>query len=150
MRACQEKHAKASLKNLAKTIWKRGDAIALKGCPQCGNPKKLLHKLFYITGDSHRKGHMMKKNTQHIRILMYFETHRFITQADAYRDLGITKLATRISELKQMGYLFEQEMIEVENRYGEITRVMQYSFIGRIDEYNTFTPAIDVLKALAA
>ena len=112
--------------------------------------KKLLHTLFYITWDSHRKGHEMKKNTQHIRILIYFETHKFITQLDAYRDLGITKLATRISELKQMGYLFDQEMIEVENRYGETTRVMQYSFVGRMVDLDTFIPAREVLKALAA
>lgn len=114
----------------------------------CGDPKQSLHTLFYITGDSRKKGANMK-NTQYYKILDFFKTHKYITPMDAFRFLGITKLATRISEMKRMGYLFAQEMIEVANRDGASVRVMQYEFVGRIDN-GEFMPAKEVLERLAA
>ena len=45
---------------------------------------------------------------------------------EAFRDLGITKLATRISEMKRKGYEFEQSFEESRNRYGESVRFMRY------------------------
>lgn len=114
----------------------------------CGDPKQSLHTLFYITGDSRKKGANMK-NTQHYKILDFFKTHKYITPMDAFKYLGITKLATRISEMKRMGYLFAQEMIEVANRDGASVRVMRYEFVGRIDN-GEFVPAKEVLERLAA
>ena len=135
-------------KYLAKTIYERGDAIGWGLPALAGIQKQRLHTLFYITGDSRKKGANMK-NTQHYKILDFFKTHKYITPMDAFRHLGITKLATRISEMKRMGYLFAQEMIETVNRDLETVRVMRYEFVGRIDN-GEFVPAKEVLERLAA
>ena len=37
---------------------------------------------------------------QHFSILQYVRTHKYITPMIAFRELGITKLATRISEME--------------------------------------------------
>ena len=91
----------------------------------------------------------MKRETQHEQILKYFKTHKTITPMKAFLELGITKLATRISEMKRLGYLFKQEMISVTNRHGEKVRVMEYRFIGRLYE-ETFYTAEEILENIAA
>lgn len=48
------------------------------------------------------------KETQHMKILMYLRTHKWITPADAWDRFHITKLATRISEMIRKGYEFEK------------------------------------------
>lgn len=50
-----------------------------------------------------------------------------ITPMEAFMDLGITKLATRVSEMRRLGFEFDQKMEESTNRYGEIVRYMRYS-----------------------
>ena len=64
--------------------------------------------------------------TQYDRILRYLEQFGSITPMDAFRDLGITKLATRISEMTEKGYTFRKVMEESKNRYGETVRYMRY------------------------
>ncbi len=64
--------------------------------------------------------------TQGERILNYLDEFESITPWDAFRDLGITKLATRISELKQEGYQFEQKYEKSKNRFGEPVHFMRY------------------------
>lgn len=64
--------------------------------------------------------------TQGERILNYLDEFESITPLDAFRDLGITKLATRISELKQEGYQFEQKYEKSKNRFGEPVHYMRY------------------------
>lgn len=68
--------------------------------------------------------------TQRDRILDYIRDFGTITPYDAFTDLGITKLATRISELKREGYPIAQTRIKSRNRYGEPTHYMAY----RLDE----------------
>ena len=70
-----------------------------------------------------------QKKTQQQRIIDYLKTHKYITQLDSNEYLGISKLATRISELKRKGYIFNQKMITVKNRFGEDCRVMAYEFV---------------------
>lgn len=70
-----------------------------------------------------------EKETQHSRIAKYLATHSWITPMDAYQDLGITKLATRISEMKRKGYVFNQKTVAVTNRYGETVNVMAYQYV---------------------
>lgn len=41
-------------------------------------------------------------------------------------DLGITKLATRVSEMKACGVEFEQKRESTQNRYGEPVSYMRY------------------------
>ena len=59
-----------------------------------------------------------KKMSQRERVLKYIEDFGYITSWDAYKDLGVTQLATRIFELKEEGYEFEKEWVSTKNRYG--------------------------------
>ena len=65
--------------------------------------------------------------TQHQLILKYIEDFGSITPMEAF-DLGITKLATRISEMRKEGTEFKIEMLKGKNRYGKATRYAKYSF----------------------
>lgn len=64
--------------------------------------------------------------TQCERIRKYLEDFGSITQLQALSDLGIMRLASRISEMRQAGEPIEDRVIEVKNRYGETCRVKQY------------------------
>lgn len=66
--------------------------------------------------------------TQHEMILDYITEFGSITPMEAFGDLGITKLATRISEMRKEGTEFKIEMLKGKNRYGKPTRYAKYSF----------------------
>lgn len=51
-----------------------------------------------------------------------------ITPMEAFGDLGITKLATRISEMRKDGMQFKIDTVKGKNRYGKPTRYARYSF----------------------
>ena len=65
--------------------------------------------------------------TQCSRILDYIERFGSITQYEALRDLGVMRLASRISELRKQGYDFTCDWVSVENRFGESCSVKRYS-----------------------
>lgn len=65
--------------------------------------------------------------TQHERIIDYLDHYGSITPMEAFLYLGITKLATRISEMKAEGMEFEQEQIKTKTLYGEPVTYMKYS-----------------------
>ena len=67
------------------------------------------------------------KPTQAQRVLQYMERFGSITQRDAYNDLGVMRLASRISELRKKGHAITGEMVNVENRFGKIVQVKRYS-----------------------
>ena len=62
------------------------------------------------------------------RVIKYIKLFGSITPMEAFRDLGITKLATRISELRKDGMEFKKEYIKSQNRFGEPVHYMRYSF----------------------
>ena len=64
--------------------------------------------------------------TQGERIIAYMDEHGTITPFEAFQELGITKLATRISELRRGGERIEKKYITVRNRFGEDVNVMEY------------------------
>lgn len=64
--------------------------------------------------------------TQGERIIAYMDEHGTITPFEAFQELGITKLATRISELRRGGEKIEKKYITVRNRFGEDVNVMEY------------------------
>lgn len=64
--------------------------------------------------------------TQHDLILAHLESYGSISPFEAFTEYGITKLATRISELKRLGYNFTSVMVEQENRFGQPVRFMRY------------------------
>ena len=64
--------------------------------------------------------------TQKEMILRYIADFGSITSYQAYADLGITQLATRVSELKEQGYTFRTEPQCGRNRYGKPTHYVKY------------------------
>lgn len=67
--------------------------------------------------------------TQREAILDYIEKFGSITPFQAFSDLGITKLATRISEMRQDGMEFKIEIVKSKNRYGHSVVYARYSFL---------------------
>lgn len=65
--------------------------------------------------------------TQYDLILDYIDKFGSISPMEAFNDLGITKLATRISEMTRNGYTFNKRMETRENRYGAKVSFMRYS-----------------------
>lgn len=70
----------------------------------------------------------MTKTTQIKKIVDFFKTHSWITQRDA-DFLGIKRLASRIWDMKQLGFVFIDEYIKVENADGTISYVKRYSIV---------------------
>lgn len=68
--------------------------------------------------------------TQHQRIRQYINDFGSITPMDAFRDLGITKLSTRIGEMIKAGEKYRKVMERTKNRYGEDVSYMRYSKVG--------------------
>jgi hypothetical protein len=65
--------------------------------------------------------------TQNQRILEYLDRYGSITQLEALNDIGVMRLASRVSDLRRRGYPIVSEMVEVKNRYGEKCRIKRYS-----------------------
>lgn len=65
--------------------------------------------------------------TQAERVLNYMLEHGSVTQFDALKELGVMRLASRISDLRKHGHKIASEMVKVENRYGETCWVKRYS-----------------------
>lgn len=76
-------------------------------------------------------GEKKNKVTQRDMVLQYIKDFGCITSWQAYADLGITQLATRISELKERGYIFEKTRIYLNNRYGGKTHFDEYRLLER-------------------
>lgn len=72
----------------------------------------------------------MSKATQAERILDYMDQFGSITQYDALKDLGVMRLASRISDLKKQGIPIKSEMETVQNRFGENCYIKRYSLGG--------------------
>ena len=66
--------------------------------------------------------------TQREAIIEYIEIFGSITPMQAFADLGITKLATRISEMRKAGMDFKIETVSSTNRYGHTVQYAKYSF----------------------
>ena len=65
--------------------------------------------------------------SQNEMILDYIKRFGSITPLEAMRDLGIYRLASRISDMRRLGLPVVAEWAEVETRYGDKTRVKRYS-----------------------
>ena len=66
--------------------------------------------------------------TQNERIIEYIHKFGSITQLQALQDLGIMRLASRISDLKRLGSPVVSKKEIVTNRFGEKTQIARYSF----------------------
>lgn len=65
--------------------------------------------------------------TQKEQIIDYLKRFETITPMQAYGDLGITKLSTRISEMRRDGIEFKIETVKSKNRFGKPTHFARYS-----------------------
>lgn len=64
--------------------------------------------------------------TQKELVLDYMKQNGSITQLEATRNLGITRLAARIADLKKMGYQVLDETESSLNRWGSKTQYTRY------------------------
>lgn len=70
-----------------------------------------------------------KKPTQCIRIIKYIEDFGSISQGQANADLGVSRLASRINEIRtSMGIPIAKRWVKGKNRWGEPTRYAEYYF----------------------
>lgn len=69
---------------------------------------------------------MADKMTQAQRVLEYIRQFGSITQLEALRDLGVMRLASRISDLRKMGYNIVGKREAVVNRYEETSYIKRY------------------------
>ena len=68
--------------------------------------------------------------TQNEMILKHLQTHkRGITPIQALNKFGCMRLASRISDLRKMGYAISREMIAVKDRDGDVRYVASYKLM---------------------
>ena len=68
--------------------------------------------------------------TQNEMILKHLQTHkRGITPIQALNKFGCMRLASRISDLRKMGYAISREMIAVKDRNGDVRYVANYKLM---------------------
>ena len=68
--------------------------------------------------------------TQCEQIIDYLHKFGSITPMEAFADLGITKLATRVSEMRKDGREFKIETVKSTNRFGKTVHYAKYSLKG--------------------
>lgn len=66
------------------------------------------------------------RQTQQKDIREYIDTHGSITTFEAYEHLYITKLTTRISEMRKRGEEFIDSWETGKNHHGKIVRYKRY------------------------
>ena len=66
-------------------------------------------------------------------ILSYINEFGSITALEALQDLGVMRLASRISDMKSRGYPIVSKNEAVKNRYGKTCYIKRYS-MGRVSE----------------
>ena len=70
------------------------------------------------------------KQTQNERILDYIEEFGSITSLEAMRDLGVMRLASRISDMRERGHNIVSDFVPVKNRFGETCHIKRYRLGG--------------------
>ena len=64
--------------------------------------------------------------TQVQRIIQYMNDFGSISTMEAFTELGITRLASRIHEIRKMGIGIETETVKARNRYDEPVHFNRY------------------------
>ena len=64
--------------------------------------------------------------TQCQRILQYMDDFGSITPIEAMKDLGVMRLAARISDIKRMGIQIDTETVSSRNRYDKPVKFARY------------------------
>lgn len=63
----------------------------------------------------------LMKPTQVQKVLDYMKRNGGITTMQAYTDLGVTRLASRIHDIKRLGISIESQSVTVPTRDGQTT-----------------------------
>lgn len=71
--------------------------------------------------------------SQEAEIVAYIRENGSITTMQAF-GLGITRLASRVHDLRRCGVEIEKEMVYVSNRKGDRCRVARYTIPDRAQE----------------
>lgn len=61
------------------------------------------------------------------QVLAYIKEFGSISSMEAFKDLGITRLAARILNLEERGYKFEKQIEQSRNRYNKKVSYTRYS-----------------------
>lgn len=61
------------------------------------------------------------------RILEYLREGNTLTSLEAWRELGVARLASRVYDLRKAGYPIQRKTVTVTNRYGEKVSIKEYS-----------------------
>ena len=80
-----------------------------------------IQEYFILTDDQFNR-----LTRQHKAILYLIILRGSITPMDAFNELNITKLSTRISEMKKIGVRFDQEYESRTNLLGYTSHYMRY------------------------
>ena len=75
----------------------------------------------------------MGKMTKCEKILRHLNDFGSITSREAINEYSIYRLASRVCDLKKIGYPIEKEMICRKNIYGETVRFARYSLGGAVN-----------------
>lgn len=67
-----------------------------------------------------------RKPTQNERIMQYMHDFGSISSFEAMRDLGVMRLASRISDMRSMGVRITSTWESSKNRYGESVSYKRY------------------------
>ena len=67
--------------------------------------------------------------TQCEAVLKYLEEFGSITTYDSFIQLGVTRLASRIVDLRREGYSFKKDWVTKKNRYGKTISFLRYTKI---------------------
>lgn len=71
-------------------------------------------------------------------VLDYIREFGSITPIDAFRDLGVTRLAAKVFELKKEGHDIDKVIETGKNSFGDRMRYARYSFgKGEVNENQT-------------
>ena len=71
----------------------------------------------------------MKKINQNDRIIRHLKDYKTITSWEAIQEYGITRLSARIKDIKDMGYIIDDEWLTNTNRYGDTISYKQYKIV---------------------
>jgi hypothetical protein len=63
---------------------------------------------------------------QNKRLLTYLEQGKKVNPLEAWNNLGIYRLASRVCDLRKEGIEVKDEWLDVSNRFGEFVKVKQY------------------------
>lgn len=66
---------------------------------------------------------------QQERVLRYMNEFGSISSLEAFKDLGVTRLAAVIFDLKKNGVKIESKMESCKNRYGESVHFSRYCVV---------------------